>query len=75
MIGGIGSTLFLDSAKCYHYGSRSSRDRYAFTAAFTTSAPCGTRLSPLRRHGQAMFDVLKQSKPQIPESLLRSVLL
>lgn len=75
-LGGIGSTLFIDSARCFHFGSRChKKDRLAFTAAFTTPAPCNKRLRALRRYKGVMFNVIRDTKPQIPENLLRSLLL
>lgn len=75
-VGPPGSMLFIDSAKCFHCGSRAiDNERLALVVTFTTQAPCNQSHPLIRRYRHTLYKIIKDSNREIDESLLASLLL
>jgi hypothetical protein len=72
--GKAGESVFVDPAKCYHYGSRCKKGRLAIFFTFNTSIPYVVLPSLVERNKMKLLEIGKQLRPDIPVKKL-SVLL
>lgn len=72
--GKAGESIFVDPAKCYHYGSRCKKGRLAIFFTFNTSTPYVISPGLIQRNQTKFLEMGRQLRPDISEEKL-SILL
>lgn len=72
--GQAGDSVFVDPAKCYHYGSRCKKGRLAIFFTFNTSTPYVIMPSLIQRNKDKFFNIGKELRPDLSVDRLSSLL-
>ncbi|OZI28144.1 hypothetical protein CEG14_24845 [Bordetella genomosp. 1] len=72
--GTAGTSVFVDPAACYHYGSRCRNPRLAIFVTFNTDRPFVPPIPLVDANAQALFDVAREVRPDLSERFLRTLL-
>jgi len=72
-LGRAGESVFVDPAKCYHYGSRCKRPRHAIFVTFNTDRPYVGAIPPVSDNAEQAVAAARQVRPDLSEDYLRAV--
>lgn len=72
--GKAGTTVFVDPASCYHYGSRCEEGRLAIFITFNTSTPYMIMPSLITEHRHKLFAIAKELRPDLSDAILCDML-
>lgn len=72
-LGHAGESVFVDPAKCYHYGSRCKRPRHALFVTFNTDRPYVGAIPLIRDNAERAVAAARVVRPDLNEKYLRAV--
>ncbi|PTS95980.1 hypothetical protein DBR11_20065 [Pedobacter sp. HMWF019] len=72
--GKSGESVFVDPAKCYHYGSRCKEGRLALFFTFNTSTPFMIMPSLIKKNKVKLFEIGKTLRPDLDPDKLKNLL-
>lgn len=72
--GKAGSTVFVDPAMCYHYGSRCKIPRYAIFVTFNSTTPFVAPLELVKHNSGKLLDVASKLRPDLKKDTLRKII-
>lgn len=72
--GKAGSTVFVDPAMCYHYGSRCKIPRYAIFVTFNSTTPFVSPLELVKNNHIKLLEVASNLRPDLPKYMLKNII-
>lgn len=72
--GRAGSSVYVDPAACYHFGSRCKRGRLAIFVTFNTDRPFVEPTPLVANHRSVLLDCATRLRPDLSPAFLRSLL-
>ncbi|SEG18043.1 hypothetical protein [Flavobacterium urumqiense] len=72
--GKAGSTVFVDPAMCYHYGSRCKIPRYAIFVTFNSTTPFVSPLKIVENNQGKLLEVASNLRPDLSKKMLKNII-